>query len=89
MAPFDPYAVPVLAPVNLTGKQLIDIVQAAGAKGTMVNFTFHGIGGDYLSVSSEAHEELVKFLAANKKRYWTDTFLHIMKHVKAENAQAR
>ena len=89
MTAFDPYAVPVLAPVNYTGKQLIDIVQAAGAKGTMVNFTFHGIGGDYLSVSSEAHEELVKFLAANKKLYWTDTFLHIMKHVKAENARAR
>jgi peptidoglycan/xylan/chitin deacetylase (PgdA/CDA1 family) len=89
MRTLDPYAVAVLAPVKLTGKQLIDIVREAGAKGTMVNFTFHGIGGDYLSVSSEAHEELVKFLAANKKVYWTDTFLNIMKHVKMENAQAR
>ena len=82
MMELDPYAVPVAAPVNLTGKQLIDMVREAGAKGTMVNFTFHGIGGDYLSISKEAHEELVSYLAANKKLYWTDTFLNIMKHVK-------
>jgi peptidoglycan/xylan/chitin deacetylase (PgdA/CDA1 family) len=89
MTALDPYSVAVLAPVKLSGRQLIDIVREAGAKGTMVNFTFHGIGGDYLSVSNEAHEELVKFLAANKKLYWTDTFLHIMQHVKAEHAQAK
>ena len=82
----DPYAVAVLAPVNLTGKQLIDIVKLAGARGTMANFTFHGIGGDYLSVSAEAHEELVNFLAAHRDLYWTDTFLNIMQHVKAKRA---
>lgn len=82
MTELDPYAAPVFAPVNMTGKQLIEIVKEAAAKGTMVNFTFHGIGGDHLSVSKEAHEELVSYLAANKKLYWTDTFLNIMKHVK-------
>jgi hypothetical protein len=80
----DPYAVQVLAPVGLSGKQLIDIVKQAGERGTMVNFTFHGIGGDYLAVSSEAHAELVAFLAAQRSVYWTDTFLNIMRHVKKE-----
>ena len=88
MDTLDPYAVAVLAPVNLSGKQLIDIVKLAGARGTMVNFTFHGIGGDYLAVSAEAHEELVKFLADNRDAYWTDTFLNIMQHVKMERANA-
>ncbi|MES2126635.1 MAG: polysaccharide deacetylase family protein [Pseudomonadota bacterium] len=82
MAVLDPYAVPVAAPVQLSGKQLIAMVEAAAAGGTMLNLTFHGIGGDYLSVSSEAHEELVRYLAANRRRLWTDTFLNIMKYVK-------
>lgn len=84
MQGLDPYAVPVFAPVGLSGEQLIGMVKAAGANGTMVNFTFHGIGGDYLQVSEEAHQELLAYLAANRKRYWTDTFLNIMKHVKAQ-----
>jgi peptidoglycan/xylan/chitin deacetylase (PgdA/CDA1 family) len=83
----DPYAVAVLAPVNLTGKQLIDIVKLAGARGTMVNFTFHGVGGDYLAVSAQAHEELVAFLAAHRDLYWTDTFIAIMQHVKAKRGK--
>ncbi len=80
----DPYAVPVLAPVKLSGRQLIDLVKAAGARGTMLNLTFHGIGGDYLSTSNQAHRELLAYLAAHRKQYWTDTFINIIKHVKAQ-----
>jgi hypothetical protein len=50
----------------------------------MVNFTFHGVGGDYLAVSKEAHEELLRYLAANRALYWTDSFVAIMRHVRAE-----
>lgn len=85
----DPYAVSVAAPVGLSGKQLIDLVKQAHARGTMVNLTFHGVGGDYLSVSSAAHEELVKFLAEHRRDYWTDTFLNIMQHVKKQQAARR
>jgi hypothetical protein len=88
MRALDPYNVPVATPTNVTGAQLIALVKEAGEKGTMVNFTFHGVGGDHLSVSKEAHEELVRFLAANRKLYWTDTFLNIMKYVKNEQRQA-
>lgn len=87
MTTLDPYAVTVAVPENVTGKQLIAVVKEAAEKGTMANFTFHGIGGDHLSVSKEAHEELLKYLADNKDIYWTDTFLNIMKHVKAEQAR--
>lgn len=84
MNKLDVYAVGVDVPVNVTGKQLIAAVKKAAKQGTMANFTFHGIGGDHLSVSNEAHEELLKYLADNKDIYWTDTFLNIMKHVKSE-----
>lgn len=88
MAGLDPLAVPVLAPVGLSGKELIAIVERAGRQGTMVNFTFHGVGGDYLQTSAEAHRELVDWLAAHRGEYWTDTFLNIMRHVRQRQAAA-
>ena len=82
----DPWAVAVTAPDGATGDQLIALVKEAGAKGTMINFTFHGIGGDYITTSRKAHEELLAFLAAHRDVYWTDTFLAIMKYVKTQQA---
>lgn len=82
------HAVPVIAPSNVSGAELIAQVKAAGASGTMVNFTFHGIGGDHLQISSEAHAELLQFLAAHKQDYWTDTFLNLMQHVKSQQAKS-
>ncbi len=84
MKTLDPYAVVVATPANVSGQELIALVKEAAAKGTMMNFTFHGIGGDHLSISSEAHEELLKYLADHKETYWTDTFINIMKYVKEE-----
>jgi peptidoglycan/xylan/chitin deacetylase (PgdA/CDA1 family) len=80
----DPYAVNAVVPIGQSGKQLIDMVKQAAANGTMISFTFHGIGGDYLENSTQAHEELVKYLAENRQLYWTDTFLNVMKYVKAK-----
>lgn len=89
MATLDPYAVTVAAPDGATGDQLIELVEAAGRRGTMVNITFHGIGGDHLSVSNEAHDELLRYLAANRQVFWTDTFINIMKYVKNAQEDAR
>ncbi|RZT06235.1 Peptidoglycan/xylan/chitin deacetylase, PgdA/CDA1 family [Duganella sp. CF402] len=84
MTALDRYAVGVAAPEGLSGAQLIALVQQAAAQGTMVNFTFHGVGGDYLTTSAQAHEELVRYLADNRRLYWTDTFLNIMTYVKKQ-----
>jgi peptidoglycan/xylan/chitin deacetylase (PgdA/CDA1 family) len=86
MATLDPMAVGVTTPEGVTGAQLIKLAQDAAAKGTMINFTFHGIGGDYITTSKQAHEELLAYLAAHRDIYWTDTFLHIMTYVKAQQA---
>ena len=86
MAAVDPYRVASVAPVGASGAELIALVKQAGERGTMIAFTFHGIGGDHLSVSTQAHEELVRFLAAHRREYWTDTFLNIMKHVRQQRA---
>jgi peptidoglycan/xylan/chitin deacetylase (PgdA/CDA1 family) len=86
MRTLDPYAVGVATPSEVTGEQLIGMVKEAGRKGTMANFTFHGIGGDHLAVSTQAHEELLRFLAAHRDEYWTDTFIDIMTYVKQQQS---
>jgi peptidoglycan/xylan/chitin deacetylase (PgdA/CDA1 family) len=86
MEELDPYAVTVLAPVGLTGAQLIELARQGAARGTMVNFTFHGVGGDYLATSTQAHDELLAYLAANRGLYWTDTFIQIMTYVRQQRA---
>ena len=53
-------------PVGTTGEQLIARVKEAARAGTMVNFTFHGIGGDHLAVSREAHQQLLDYLARHR-----------------------
>ncbi|NZA25691.1 polysaccharide deacetylase family protein [Luteimonas sp. SJ-92] len=82
MATLDPDAVPVDAPVGVAGSELIARVEQAARVGGMVNFTFHGIGGDHLAVSTRAHDELLEHLAAHPDIYWVDTFLEIMTHVR-------
>ncbi len=86
MASLDIHAVNVVAPVNASGAQLIALVQSAARLGTLANITFHGVGGDYLSVSQQAHDELLAHLATYRGLYWTDTFINVMKHVKAQRA---
>jgi len=88
MHALDPSAVPVTVPVDASGAELIALVEEAGRRGTMVNFTFHGIGGDHLSVSREAHAQLLAFLAANRDRYWTDTFRNQMRWIRDQQARA-
>lgn len=87
MHTLDPLAVPVAAPSGSSGAELIAIVRQAMQRGTMVNFSFHGIGGDYLSVSAQAHEELLRFLAAHRRQVWTDSFINIMKHVRQQQSR--
>jgi peptidoglycan/xylan/chitin deacetylase (PgdA/CDA1 family) len=87
MAAVDPYQVASVGPVGASGAELIALVEQAIARGTMVAFTFHGIGGDHLSVSTQAHEELVRYLAAHRDVVWTDTFINIMQHVRQEQAR--
>ena len=87
MVTLDPAAVPVAAPVGMSGAQLIALVEEAGRKGTMANFTFHGIGGDHLQVSAQAHEELLAYLAKHRDDYWTAPFVDIMGWVRQQQAK--
>ena len=86
MDTLDLHAVPVEAPVDATGAQLIARVEEAARRGTMVNFTFHGVGGDYLAVSSQAHDTLLRYLADHRDEYWVDTFLNLADYIQRQRA---
>lgn len=77
--PFDPMDVPAhFFPSNATGADLIAAVQDAERKGGMIVFGFHGVGGDYLSVSAEAHAQLLAYLKAHSDTIWAAPFSTVM-----------
>ncbi|HEY1090231.1 MAG TPA: polysaccharide deacetylase family protein [Burkholderiaceae bacterium] len=82
----DPADIGTADPSGMSGAQLIELVEKAAAQSqgrALFSLTFHGVGGDYLVVSREAHAALLKHLAAHPERYWVDSFVKIMAYVKA------
>jgi peptidoglycan/xylan/chitin deacetylase (PgdA/CDA1 family) len=80
----DPMLVPSWAATNVTGGQLIAFAQEAVDAGGLAVFQFHGIGGEWIPVSREAHQELLAWLGANRQTVWTGTFRQVMARVTAE-----
>lgn len=87
MARLDPEDVETADPTDASAEKLIAWVDQAAVRGTMVSLTFHGVGGDHLSVSKEAHEKLLRHLAAHPERFWVDSFVNIMRHVRAQRGR--
>jgi len=65
-----------------TGAEMIAYVEEARKRGTIAIFMFHNVGGGYLNVSAEAHQELLEYLNINRDKIWTDTFMNVMRYVK-------
>lgn len=74
----------MMLPNGSSGEELIAFVKAAAERGGMANIIFHGVGGDHLAVSTQAHEELLEFLAQNRETYWTDSYINIMQHLNSQ-----
>ena len=64
------------------GTALIELVKDAQKAGGMAVFMFHGVGGDYIDVSAEAHEELLRYLSENKKDIWVGTFQEVLDYIR-------
>ena len=77
--PLDPMDVPArFFPSNATGADLIAAVQDAEGQGGMIVLGFHGVGGDYLSVSAQAHAQLLAYLKAHSDTIWVAPFSTVM-----------
>ncbi|MEJ0059076.1 MAG: polysaccharide deacetylase family protein [Terricaulis sp.] len=81
---FDPFNVPgQFFPDDVTGAQLIAYVEGVRQSGGYAVLGFHGVGGDYLSVSADAHRELVTYLKAHEREIWTAPFSDVLAVVQA------
>jgi peptidoglycan/xylan/chitin deacetylase (PgdA/CDA1 family) len=76
--------VKTIAPQSQKGQSLnlAELVSKEANNGTrLLNIVFHGIGGDYLTVSNEEHNALLSYLHENRKNYWVDSYINIMKYL--------
>ncbi len=80
----DPYAMPVYFVEGWTGEQLIALVEKAASQHAMVSLLFHGVGAEHLSVTREAHDQLLDHLAKNKARFWTDTMVTLSENARRQ-----
>lgn len=73
------------APSDVSGKQLIEYIRNVPETVALINILFHGVGGDYLSVSTQAHVQLLDYLAKHHETYYVDSYINIMQYVAGQN----
>jgi peptidoglycan/xylan/chitin deacetylase (PgdA/CDA1 family) len=61
-----------------TGAQMIAAVESAARTGGLVVLGFHGVGGDYLKVSAEAHAQLLAYLEEHADTIWVAPLSTVM-----------
>jgi peptidoglycan/xylan/chitin deacetylase (PgdA/CDA1 family) len=85
--PLDPMNVPSrFFPSNATSADLIAAVQDAERTGGLIVLGFHGVGGDYLSVSAEAHAQLLAYLKDHSDKIWVAPFSTVMDYATKHSA---
>jgi len=77
----DPLLVPAWGVgAGSNGDQLVAFAEKAKQAGGMAVFMFHGVGGDYLITSAEAHQQLVNYLKQHPE-IWVATFEQAMDYI--------
>ncbi|MEQ8936184.1 MAG: polysaccharide deacetylase family protein [Amphiplicatus sp.] len=81
-AAFDPFNVSSrFFPETVTGAELIAYVEGVKEEGGLGVMGFHGVGGDYLIVTEEAHQQLVSYLRAHEDEIWVAPFGDIVDYL--------
>ena len=84
-AKLDRFRIPSYGPVNEPGAAeliaYVDRVRTARGLGVL---QFHGVGGDYLKVSAQAHQSLVEHLRAHPE-VWVGTFQEVVDYLGAQS----
>lgn len=62
---------------------LIAYAERAADDGGWAIFTFHGVGGDHLSVDAQAFGALTRYLSGQRNRLWTATLIEVADRVHA------
>jgi para-nitrobenzyl esterase len=61
--------------------QLVEFAKKAAKGGGLAVYVFHGVGGDYLSVTAGDHSRFVEWLAAHRKTYWVATMRDVVEWI--------
>ncbi|MFL6548485.1 MAG: polysaccharide deacetylase family protein [Povalibacter sp.] len=69
--------------VGKSGPDMIKWIEDVARKGGAGVIVFHGVGGDYLSVSADDHQQLVTYLKAHEQEIWTTTFSDVVSRASA------
>jgi peptidoglycan/xylan/chitin deacetylase (PgdA/CDA1 family) len=77
----DLHDVPTFGPEGTSAAELVEWVDRAVAQGGWLVFTFHGVGGDYITVTREAHAALLMALDARRTEVWTERFAAVADYV--------
>ena len=85
MKDLDLHYVPSWGVSDPSGEELIAYEEEAMEHGTVAVIMFHSVGGGYLNVSAEAHEQLLAYLDSQREVLWTDTFLRVMNYLKGQS----
>ena len=81
----DPFRVPSrMFSTEHSGADLVAFAESVRKSGGMGVFMFHGVGGDYLNVSAEAHRALLTYLKQHEDEIWVGTFQEVMDFVKRQ-----
>jgi len=74
---------------NTPGDKLIAFVKLAEKTGGMGVIMFHGIGGDYITTSVKAHQQLINYLKKHRKEIWVATFQQAMHYATAASKKTQ
>ncbi|HEU4581389.1 MAG TPA: polysaccharide deacetylase family protein [Polyangiaceae bacterium] len=69
-------------------RELIALCERAEAEGAWLVLLFHGVGGDHLAVSAQAHAALLEHLAQRRDALWTESFRNVARHVQQARANS-
>lgn len=73
-----------------SGKELIEQVKQAEAKGGLLVFLFHGVGGGHgLNVSLPAHRQLLQYLKQHEKFIWITPMLDVAEVIEQQQKQLK
>lgn len=77
----DRYNIPTFGKTNASAAEYIAYIETVMVKGEAGTIYFHGISGDYMSVSKAEHQKVIDYLAANQDKIWVDTVENIAAHM--------
>lgn len=86
MSEIDPYNVGTFMVNGQPAEELIKLVRTSMAKGALLVFLFHGVGGEHsINEPLADHNKLLAFLKENEKDIWVAPMIDICNYIKRGN----